>query len=88
LSLFVACSGARLRSLGTPTNSGPIVPSPDDDDEECGAAGGMTIGRARRNQKYSEKTSPMPFCPPQIGHGLTWVGARAAASRSLSYGMA
>jgi hypothetical protein len=30
-------------------------------------------------QKYSEKPSPVPLCPPQIAHDLTWDRTWAAA---------
>jgi hypothetical protein len=37
---------------------------------ECGAAGGMRIGRGNRCTQL--ETSPVvPLCPPQIPHGLT-----------------
>jgi hypothetical protein len=31
--------------------------------------------------KYSEKTCPVPLCPPQIPHGLTRARTRASAVR-------
>jgi hypothetical protein len=48
-----------------------IVPAPDDNDE-CGAVGGM-IGRGNRSTR--KKPAPVPICPPQFSHYLT----RAAA---------
>jgi hypothetical protein len=51
-----------------------IVPAPDDD---YGAVGGMRIGRG--NQSTRRKPAPVPLCPPQIPHGLTWDRTRAAA---------
>jgi hypothetical protein len=30
-------------------------------------------------QHYSEKSAPVPLCPPQIPHDLTWARTRAAA---------
>jgi hypothetical protein len=47
------------------------------DDDECGVVGGMRIGRGK--PKYSEKSCPVPLCPPQIPHDLTWDRSRAAA---------
>jgi hypothetical protein len=35
----------------------------------------------QRKQKYSEKTCPVPLCPPQIPHGLTRARTRASAVR-------
>jgi hypothetical protein len=48
----------------------------DDDDDECGAIGGMRIGRG--NQSSRRKLNPVPLCPPQIPHDLTWARTRAA----------
>jgi hypothetical protein len=53
----------------------PIVPAPDDDDE-CGAVGGMIIGRG--NRSIRRKPAAVALCPPQIPHDLTWPRARAA----------
>jgi hypothetical protein len=44
---------------------------------ECGAVGGMRIGRENRITR--RKTAPVPLDPPQIPHDLTWVRTRAAA---------
>jgi hypothetical protein len=56
----------------------------DDDDEECGAVGGMKIGWGNR----SSRRNPIPesLCPPQIPHDLTWSRTRAAVvgSRRLT----
>jgi hypothetical protein len=37
---------------------------------KCGAAGRMRI--CRRKQGTLRKPVPLPLCPPQISHGLTW----------------
>jgi hypothetical protein len=47
----------------------PPVPAPGEGDE-CGAVGGLTIGRG--NRSILRKPGPVPFCPPQIPRGLTW----------------
>jgi hypothetical protein len=47
------------------------------DDDECGAVGGMRIGRGNRITR--RKHSPVSLCPPQIPHDLTWDRTRAAA---------
>jgi hypothetical protein len=60
--------GVRLSPLGTPATNWPRVI-----DDECGAVGGMRIGRGNRN------TTPVPLCSPQIPHDLTSTRARAAA---------
>jgi hypothetical protein len=49
----------------------------DDDDDECGALGGMRIGRGDRSSR--RKPAPVPLCPPQIQHDLTWARTRGAA---------
>jgi hypothetical protein len=39
-------------------------------DDKCGAVGGMRIGRG--NWTTQRKPTPLPPCPPQIPHDLTW----------------
>jgi hypothetical protein len=53
-------------------------------DDEWGVVGGMIIGRGNRSTR--RKTTPVPLCPPQIPHDLTWDRTRAAAvgSRRLT----
>jgi hypothetical protein len=53
-------------------------------DDECGAVGGMRIGRG--NLSTRRKPVLVPLCPPQIPHDLTWTRTRAAAvwSRRLT----
>jgi hypothetical protein len=53
----------RLSPLGTSATNWPFIPAPDDD-EECGAVGGMRIGRG--NQSNRRKSALVPLCPPQI----------------------
>jgi hypothetical protein len=54
------------------------------DDDECGAVGGMRIGRGNRSTR--RKPATVPLCPPQIPHDLTWSRTQAAAvgSRRLT----
>jgi hypothetical protein len=79
-------------SPGTAATVWPIVPAPDMiDDDDCGAVGGMRIGRGNRSTR--RKPAPVPLCPLQIPHDLTWARTRAAAVGSratnrLSYGTA
>jgi hypothetical protein len=54
----------------------PIVPA-SDDKGNCGAIGGMNIGRG--NRSTPRKPAPVPLCPLQIPHDLTWARTRAAA---------
>jgi hypothetical protein len=53
-------------------------------DDECGAVSGMRIGRGNRSTR--RKPAPMPLCPPQIPHCLTWARNRASVfgSRRLT----
>jgi hypothetical protein len=45
-----------VRPLGTSITIWSIIPTPDDDDDDCEAVGRMIIGRG--NPKYSEETFP------------------------------
>jgi hypothetical protein len=59
----------RLCPLGSSATNLLIVPAPDNDggdDDECGAVGGMRIGRG--NQGTWRKPAPVPICPSQIPH--------------------
>jgi hypothetical protein len=57
----------RLSPLGISATNWPLVPDPDD---EYGAFGGMRIDRG--NQSTRRKPAPVPICPPQNPHDLTW----------------
>jgi hypothetical protein len=73
----------RLSPLGTSATDWPIVPAPDDDDDdECGAVGGMRTGRGNRITR--RKPAPVPLFQPQIPHDLTWARTRAAAEGSTA----
>jgi hypothetical protein len=52
--------------------------------DECGAVGGMRIGRGNRGTW--RKPAQVPLCPPQIPHDPTW--ARTRATNRLSCGTA
>jgi hypothetical protein len=45
-------------------------------DDDCGAIGGMKIGRGNRSTR--RKPSPVPLCPSQIPHDLTRARTQAA----------
>jgi hypothetical protein len=47
---------------------------------ECGAIGGMKIGRG--NRSIRRKPAPAPPCPPQIPYDLTWALTQPPALRS------
>jgi hypothetical protein len=55
----------------------PIVQPQMIDDGDCGANGGMKIGRGNRSTR--RKPAPAPLCPPQIPLDQTWARTRAAA---------
>jgi hypothetical protein len=69
--------------LGTSATTG-LLYQPRMVDDECGAVGGMRIGRG--NQSTGRKLAPVPLSPPQIPHDVTWARKRAAAvgSRRLT----
>jgi hypothetical protein len=46
----------------------------------CVVVGGMRIARGNRSTR--RKPAPVPLCPPQIPHDLTWDRTRTAAAGS------
>jgi hypothetical protein len=76
----VSLGGVRLRLLGTSATVG-LLYQPRLIDDDYGAVGGMRIGRGNRSTR--RKPVPVPFCPPQIPHDLTWDQTRAAAVGNL-----
>jgi hypothetical protein len=75
--LLVSLGGVRLSPLGTSATVGLLYQPRMIDDDDYGAVGGMRIGRG--NGSTRRKPAPVPFCPPQIPHDLTWDRTRAAA---------
>jgi hypothetical protein len=55
----------------------PIVQPQMIDEGDCGAIGGMKLGRGNRSTQ--RKPAPAPFCPPQIPLDQTRAQTRAAA---------
>jgi hypothetical protein len=79
-----------VRPFVTSATIRPIVPATGMADG-YEAFGGMRIGSGNRTTRNNP--GPVPLCPPQIPHDLTWYRTRAAAVRSLatnhlSYGTA
>jgi hypothetical protein len=70
--------GVRMSPLGTSATIGPIVPAPND--YECGAAGGMRVGKGNRSTQM--KPAPVPLYPPQIPYDMTRDRTRAATAGS------
>jgi hypothetical protein len=72
-------------------NSGLLYKPQMIDEDDCGAIGGMKIGRGNRSTR--RKPASAPLCPPQIPHDQTRVrtpdgrGGKPATNR-LSYGAA
>jgi hypothetical protein len=89
--MFPLYSGVGLSPFGTAATSGLLYKPPMIDEGDCGAIGGMKIGRGNRGTR--RKPTPAPLCPPQIPHDQTRArtpdrsGGKPATNR-LSYGAA
>jgi hypothetical protein len=66
---FLIFSGVGPSPLGTAATTGLLRQHQMIDDDDCGAVGGMKIGRG--NQSTRGKPAPVPLSPPQIPHDLT-----------------
>jgi hypothetical protein len=64
-SIFII-SGVGLSPLGTAATSGLLYKPQMIDEDDCGAVGGMKIGRGNRSTR--RKPAPAPLCPPQNPH--------------------
>jgi hypothetical protein len=65
------------KSLGTAATSGLLYKPQMIDEGDCGAIGGIKIGRGKRSTR--RKPAPATLCPPQIPHDQTRARTRAAA---------
>jgi hypothetical protein len=65
-----------LSPLGTAAIYGLLYKPQMLDEDDCGAIGGMKIGRGDRSTR--RKPAPAPVCPPQISHDQTRARTRAA----------
>jgi hypothetical protein len=76
---FFIISGVGLivSPLGTAATSGLLYKPQMIDENDCGAVGGMKIGRGNRSTR--RKPTPAPLYPPQIPHDQTRARTRAAA---------
>jgi hypothetical protein len=72
-----------LSPLGTVATSGLLYQPQMIYEGDCGAIGGMKIGRG--NQSTRKKPALAPLCPPQIPHDQTRAQTRAAAVEILQY---
>jgi hypothetical protein len=59
---IIILSGVRLSPLGTAATTGLLYQSQMIDDGDCGATGGMKIGRGNRRDR--RKPAPGSLCPP------------------------
>jgi hypothetical protein len=64
--IIIIISGVGLSPLGTAAPSGLLYKPQMIDEGDCGATGGMKIGRGNRSTR--RKPAPAPLCPPQIPH--------------------
>jgi hypothetical protein len=74
---FIILNGVGLSPLGTAVTIGLLYQPQVIDDGDCGAIGGIKIGRGNRSTR--RKSAPMTLCPPQTPHDLTWARTWAAA---------
>jgi hypothetical protein len=68
--------GMRLSPFGIAATVWPTVPAPDDNDD-CGAIGGMRIGMGNRSTR--RKPAALQLCPPQIPYDLIRARTQATA---------
>jgi hypothetical protein len=66
---FIILSGVRLSPLGTAATAGLLYQPQMIDDGDCGAFGGIKIGRG--NQSIRRKPVLVPLCSPQIPRDQT-----------------
>jgi hypothetical protein len=71
---LISLGGMRLSPFRRPLFGQLYQPQMRDDDE-CGAVGGMRIGRG--NRSIRRKAAQGALCPPQIPHDLIWARTRA-----------
>jgi hypothetical protein len=69
--------GVGLIPLGTAATSGLLYKPQMIDEGDCGAIGGIMIGRGNRSTR--KKPDSAPLCPSQIPHDQTRARTRAAA---------
>jgi hypothetical protein len=77
MDLFFLLSVGWTKSLSTAATSGLLYKPQMIDEDDCGAVGGIKIGRG--NRSIRRKPAPEPICPPQIPHDQTRARTRAAA---------
>jgi hypothetical protein len=83
---FIILIVVRLSPPGTAATTGLLYQLQMINDGDCGAVGGMKIGRG--NRSTWRKPAPAPLCPPQISHDQTQHQTREPVTNRLSYGTA
>jgi hypothetical protein len=78
--IIIIISGVRLSPHDTAATTGPLYQLHLIDDGDCGAIGGMKIGRG--NLSTRRKSAAAPLCTPQIPHDQTSARSRPAVVRS------
>jgi hypothetical protein len=73
---LVSLGGVRLSPLGTSATVG-LLYQPRMIHHDYAAVGKIRIGRG--NGSTRRKSVPVPLCPPEIPHNLTWDWTRTAA---------
>jgi hypothetical protein len=73
---FVSWGGVRLSPLGTLATNWPTVPARDD---RLWVWSSQWNENGQGNRITGRKHSPVPLCPPQIPHDLTWARSPAKA---------
>jgi hypothetical protein len=73
-------SGVRLSPFGNAATTGLLYQPQMIVDDDCGAIGGIKIGR--KNRSTQRKPAPAPLCPQQTLHDQTRARTRAAAVES------
>jgi hypothetical protein len=66
MKVYEYFSGVRLSPLGTAATTGLLYQPQKIDDGDCGAIGGVKIGRGNRSTRRKPTTAPL--CQPQIPH--------------------
>jgi hypothetical protein len=86
--LGILLSGARLSPLGTAATTGLLYEPQMIDDDDCGAIGGIKIGKGSRIPR--KKPTLAPLCPPQNPDPGSNPGRRGGkpVTNRLSYGAA
>jgi hypothetical protein len=74
---IIILSVVRLSPLGIAATTSLLYQSQMINDGDCGAIGGMKIGRENRSTR--RKPTPVPLCSPQIPHDVIRARTQAAA---------